>query len=141
MAGGDLWVDAGLLAIDEVCSPIQMVLDDELLSALKHFTHEFELSPETIGLETILEAGPGGHYLDKLHTVRYCREEHWQPVIWSREMLRPWLEKGGRLDVDKARQFVLDVQQREPEPSALSESLERELLRVINDAGRALVKS
>ncbi len=33
LAGGSLWVDAGLLSSDEIYSPVQMILDNELLSA------------------------------------------------------------------------------------------------------------
>jgi trimethylamine--corrinoid protein Co-methyltransferase len=142
LAGGSLWVDAGLLAIDEVCSPVQMILDDEWMGALQRFTHAFEVSDETIGLETILEAGPGGHFLDKPHTVRHFREEHWNPSIWSRQMLRPWMEDGQRIDADLAReralQFQLELQQHPPEPG-MSPTLEDEVLHVIAHAREALV--
>ncbi len=141
LAGGDLWLDAGLLSIDEVFSPIQMILDDEFLSALKRFTHEFQITEETIGLEAIIEAGPGGHFIDKDHTLRYFRDEHWQPTIWSRHMVRPWLEGGCRLDVDKARELALELRQHALEPVGTSESLEREILRVIERAGQALARS
>jgi trimethylamine--corrinoid protein Co-methyltransferase len=143
LAGGSLWVDAGLLGIDEVCSPVQMILDDEWMGALDRFTREFEISEASIGLETILEAGPGGHFLDKQHTVDHFREEHWNPSIWSRQMLRPWIEDGSRLDVDVARERALQIQsemQRHvPEP-ALSTSLEREVLAIIERARQALVR-
>jgi len=141
LAGGDLWLDAGLLSIDEVCSPIQMILDDELLSALDRFAHEFQITEETIGLETIIEVGPGGHFLDKLHTVHHFRDEHWQPALWSRRMLRPWMEEGRHLDVDKARGMALEIQHRSAEPVGMSESLEREVLSVIERARKALVGS
>ena len=143
MAGGSLWVDAGLLAIDEVCSPVQMVLDNEWMDALAHLSREVEVSEETIGLETILGVGPGGHFLDREHTVRHFREEHWNPSIWSREMLRPWLEGDRRLDVDRAREIVVEVQDqvaRDGPPTVLSASLEKELLRVIERARKALVR-
>jgi trimethylamine--corrinoid protein Co-methyltransferase len=140
MACGSLWMDAGLLSIDEVCSPVQLILDDEFLGCLSRFAHEFEISDETIGLETILEAGPGGHYLDKLHTVRYLREEHWQPGIWSRQMLRPWLETDRSLDVDRAREKVLALGQVAAESfSCMSPKLEREVLSIIDRARRVLV--
>jgi trimethylamine:corrinoid methyltransferase-like protein len=143
LAGGSLWVDAGLLSIDEVYSPIQMVLDNEMLSALLHLTREFEVSEETIGLETILEAGPGGQFLDKPHTARYFRSEHWEPGIWSRHMLRPWLEQGGRLDVDRAREVALEVRAQVQRgglaPPGMPEGMEREVLGVLERARRALV--
>jgi trimethylamine--corrinoid protein Co-methyltransferase len=145
LAGGSLWLDAGLLSIDEVCSPLQMVLDNEFLGALKHLAGCFPITEEAIGLETILEAGPGGHYLDKMHTVRYLRSEHWQPSLWSRKMLRPWMEEGRLLDVDRAREVVREVEamagQREQGPGsgAMSEALEREVLRVIERARAQVV--
>jgi trimethylamine--corrinoid protein Co-methyltransferase len=138
LAGGSLWLDAGLLSIDEVCSPIQMVLDDEFAGALGHLAGAFPITEDAIGLETILEAGPGGHYLDKMHTVRYLRSEHWQPAVWSRKMLRPWLEDGARLDVDLARDVALDVGQTPTEGVGMPEPLEREVLRVIKRAAEKL---
>ena len=119
-----------------------MILDDEFLSALKRFVHEFAVTEQTLGLEAIVEAGPGGHFLDKNHTVRYFRDEHWDPGIWSRQMLGPWMEAGRRLDVDLARERVLQfqsqIEQRRLEPIGMSESLEREVLRVIEQARNRL---
>jgi trimethylamine--corrinoid protein Co-methyltransferase len=144
VAGGSVWLDAGLLSIDEVFSPIQMVLDNEFLSALRRFTYEFEISEEAIGLETILEVGPGGHYLDSEHTLRYFRDEHWRPTIWSRQMLNPWLDGGQRLDVTIARDLALDVQSKLAhgalEPVGISSALEREVLQAIERAKKALVR-
>ncbi len=143
LVGGSVWVDVGLLSIDEIYSPMQMTLDNEMLSVLKHLAREFEVSEATIGLGTILEAGPGGHFLDKLHTVRHLRSEHWEPGIWSRQMLRPWMDAGRQLDVDKAREVALEVQseaRRRGLESGMSEALEREVLRVIGRAKRALVE-
>jgi trimethylamine--corrinoid protein Co-methyltransferase len=143
LTGGSLWVDAGLLSMDEVCSPVQMILDNEWMDALQRFAHEYEVSQETVGLETILEAGPGGHYLDKDHTLRHFREEHWRPTLWSRQMLRPWLEGKRRLDVDVAREMVLQFQRelgRQPPEPALSEHLENEVLHIIDHARGTLVR-
>jgi trimethylamine--corrinoid protein Co-methyltransferase len=143
MAGGSLWVDAGLLSTDEVCSPVQMVLDNEWMGALQRFTHAFEVSEASIGLDTILEVGPGGHFLDRDHTVRYFRDELWNPSLWSRHMLRPWLGTNRRLDADRARELVLQIQsdlrRRTPEPY-MSPSLERDLDQIIEQARKVLLR-
>ena len=139
LAGGSLWVDAGLLSMDEIYSPVQLILDNELVSALKRFVVDFEINEESIGLETILEAGPGHQYLDKEHTARHYRKEHWQPNMWTRTMLAPWLEEGSKLDVDKARDFALAVWEEDPDPTQLSESHEKELLSLISTAEKALL--
>jgi trimethylamine--corrinoid protein Co-methyltransferase len=109
LAGGNLWLPVGLLSADQVCSPIQMVLDHELVGALKRFLHEFEVTDESIGLETILEAGVGGQFFDKEHTAHHFRGEVWSPKVWQRTMLQPWIESGSHLDFDTAREMVLMV--------------------------------
>jgi trimethylamine:corrinoid methyltransferase-like protein len=138
MAGGSFWMDAGLLSTDEVYSPIQMVLDNEFLSALKQFTRSFEISEESIGLETIFEAGPGGGFLDKVHTVRYFRSELWQPEIWSRTMLAPWQEASSKLDVDLAREIALDVYRRAGDYRGLNAETAHDILTLIETANRDL---
>jgi trimethylamine--corrinoid protein Co-methyltransferase len=125
LAGGSLWMDAGLLAIDEVCSPAQMVLDNEFLGALKHFSQEFNLDEEAIGLDMIIQAGPGGSYVAEMHTARHFRHELWQPSIWSREMLAVWRERGEKLDVDKAREIANKTRASEPMvPQAFLDEIE-----------------
>ncbi len=138
MAGGGFRMDAGLLSIDEVCSPIQMILDNEFLSALKEFVKPFEVSDASIGLETIFEAGPGGGFLDKIHTARHFRGELWQPKIWSRNMLGPWQEAGSKLDIDQAREIALEVRNRAKTYQGLSEPAEREILKLIEKARTGL---
>lgn len=138
LAGGSFWMDAGLLSIDEVYSPIQMILDNEFLSALKHFTRSFEVSEESISLETIFEAGPGGGFIDKVHTARNFRTELWQPQIWSRTMLATWQNTGSKLDVDLAREIALDLQHN-PEPyQGLEPAVEADILALIDKAHREL---
>jgi trimethylamine--corrinoid protein Co-methyltransferase len=141
LVGGSFWMDVGLLAIDQVYSPIQMVLDNEFLGALNRFVYEYRIDEDTIGLETILKAGPGGQYLNCIHTAQNFRYEIWNPAIWSREMLQAWIADGAELDVDKARDFVRRVQReidREP-VQMISPSLERDVLNLIERARQSLV--
>jgi trimethylamine---corrinoid protein Co-methyltransferase len=138
LACGSLWMDAGLLSIDEVCSPIQLILDDEFLSALGHMIKDFPVDEETIGLDTILQNGPGGQYLDKDHTVKYLRSVQWQPKIWSREMLGPWLDGPRMLDADKAREIAVQAQRDFQPTSALEPQLESDIQSIIARARKEL---
>jgi trimethylamine:corrinoid methyltransferase-like protein len=138
MATGNLWMDAGLLSIDEVCSPVQLLLDHEFLGALRHMVNPFIVDEDSIGVETILQAGPAGQYLDKDHTVRYMRGEHWHPKIWSREMLAPWLDGPRKLDVDKAREMALQFKQKYSPAPGISDEMEKEILGIIRKAQAAL---
>lgn len=138
LAGGRFHMDAGLLGIDEICSPVQLVLDNEFLSALKHFTHCFEISDETLALELILETGPGGHYLDQMHTAEHFRSELWNPAIWSRAMLKTWESSDRKIDADLAREVIAKVRRQDYREPRISSGLEKELAAVLARAGKAL---
>jgi trimethylamine--corrinoid protein Co-methyltransferase len=137
LAGGHIWYPAGMLSADEICSPIQMILDNELLGILSHYQNEFEVTEKSLGIEAILEAGPGGHFLDKDHTRKFFRSQVWQPSLFSRQMLRAWSEDGGMLDVEEARQKALVLlSQDKASEFSLPEEHQRELLAVIQRAAK-----
>ncbi len=134
LAGGGFQMDAGLLSGDEVCSPIQLVLDNEFVSALQQFVKSFEVSETSIDLETIFEAGPGGGFADKMHTARHFRDEIWHPEIWSRHRLDAWQAAGGKLDVDVARGIALDIRRKAQDYHGFTEGTEQAILALIERA-------
>lgn len=93
---------AGKLSIDEVNSPVQMVLDNEVSGALRRIIQPLEVSDTTLAFDTILEAGHGGLFTDKMHTVEHFREEVWDSRLWSSTLLDAWLEEGGKRAEDLA---------------------------------------
>ena len=131
MASGRASIAAGLLAIDEVFSPVQIVLDDEIVSALAHFTRDFEVSDASIGVDLVAQVGPGGTFLAELHTAEWFRREMWEPAIWERHPFAAWQERDGRTDVERARERVLALLAEVPEESELAHEERQELQRVI----------
>jgi trimethylamine--corrinoid protein Co-methyltransferase len=107
MAGGHVFVEAGLLGVDEVFSPLQIVLDDEIVSALAQFAREFEVSDASIGASVVAQVAPGGTFLAEPHTAEWFRREMWEPAIWERHAFPAWCERDGRTDVERAREHVL----------------------------------
>jgi trimethylamine:corrinoid methyltransferase-like protein len=134
MASGRTYVSTGLLSVDEVFSPVQMVIDDEMVSALARFARGFEVSEETLAFDLIRQAGPGGQFLGTEHTVRHFRSELWEPRLFAREMLTGWLRHGARSDVDVAREAVAGLLAREPLPSRISDELDRRLRGIVHKA-------
>ncbi len=136
LACGHTSISAGLLSVDEVYSPIQMIIDDDIISALQHFARGFEVNEETLAFEVIKEVGPGGCFLATDHTARHHRSALWEPRVFSREMFGGWQRSGEKIDVDFATEVYHDIVQREPIPVHISETLERKLLEIIrNETG------
>jgi len=134
LAGGDALIDAGVLALDEVISPVQLILDNELGGALKRFLHEFEVTDESIGFDTMKEMGTGGVFTGTEHTVKHFRDEIWLPDIWTSQMLPAWEASGAKLDVDLAAERYPEIMATAPELNELSEEEEQVLLAIIKRA-------
>ncbi|HIE09876.1 MAG TPA: hypothetical protein EYP65_08520, partial [Armatimonadetes bacterium] len=60
-ACGKAGINCGLLSVDEVHSPVQVVIDLEIVSALRRFVKGFEISDDTLAVEVIKRVGPEGH--------------------------------------------------------------------------------
>ena len=101
LAGGAN-IEPGLLSIDEVFSPIQMILDAELVRAMRHVVRGFEVNDETLAVDLIDEVGPGGLFTDREHTARHFRTEQWEPQVWAREMVQAWLIGERKIDAERA---------------------------------------
>ncbi len=123
----------GLLSVDEICSPILLILDDEYAGSLKRLARGFEVNEETLAFDVLKAVGPGGNFLAEEHTVRHFRREHWEPRIQSRESYSTWLAQVNKTDYDKALDIWHEVLQSAPE-RGIKEETERELLRVIEEA-------
>jgi len=136
---GRTQVAAGLLSVDEVFSPIQMIIDDEFTAALKRLVRGCDVSEETLAVDVIKAVGCGGLFIDTEHTAKHFRSEFWEPRIWSREMFDSWVGAGAKTDVDRAREIYGDIMsQPEPEPR-ISEDTERRLKKIMDDAVRKLM--
>ena len=138
MAGGCTNVAAGLLSVDEVFSPIQMIIDNEYVAALKRFAAGCEINEDTLAVDVIKQVGPGRVFLDTEHTLEHFRREVWQPSIWSREMFDAWAPQGAKTDVDKALDVYHSIT-REPDlPVQISDETDAELRRITERALRAV---
>ena len=131
MATGHAGIAAGLLAVDEVFSPVQMVLDDELTSSLSQFTREYEVSDASIAADVIEAVGPGGSFASEVHTAEWFRREMWEPTVFTRRNFAAWHEGDGKADVDRAREKVLDILAGPLPPSVIPETEDQDLRAII----------
>lgn len=133
LACGKANLVAGLLGIDEVFSPVQMILEDEMIDALKWVFKGFAVNEQTLALDVIDEQGPGGNFLSTEHTLLNFRQSLWQPDLSSKEMFAMWKDGGMKSDIVRAKEKYLHIlQDGKPLEPQISEETERELLKIIN---------
>jgi trimethylamine--corrinoid protein Co-methyltransferase len=127
LATGTGTVEAGLLATDEICSPVQMVLDDDLAGALAALLREPRITDADCAVEEIARGRPGGNFLESELTASRCREELCFPRTWSNRSVVAWERAGSRSDLDIAREYAVRVLKSLTPSSALSSEEEHEL--------------
>jgi trimethylamine--corrinoid protein Co-methyltransferase len=71
-------------------SPVQLVIDNEIAGYVKRMVRGFEVSEETIAVDTIKEVGIGGNYLLHETTARLFRREFWTSQVFERLPWEAW---------------------------------------------------
>jgi trimethylamine--corrinoid protein Co-methyltransferase len=79
-------VGEGMVDKGKTISPVQFLLDTEFTIALESLGTRVEVTPEAVGLESILGVGFGleGSHLTTEHTLRHYRQSLWCPRLMSR---------------------------------------------------------
>jgi trimethylamine--corrinoid protein Co-methyltransferase len=127
-------MDAGLLSIDEICSPEQLVYDAELASAIRRMLRPADLSDEALAMAEIAEVGPGGTFIGTELTAKRFRHDVWEPTLWARDSAKAWQAAGAVPDRERAKKRVRDILA-EPAPGpGLTEECERDLRAIVSRA-------
>jgi len=125
-------MNAGMFASGLTVSYEQLVIDNEILGWLFHLLKGIEVSTETLAIEQIAQAGPGGHFLrgDLQFATRRLRAEYWTPGISCRWAYEKWVKTGGKDVAKTAKEKADEIRQRH-EPAHLEVDTDRELGRIV----------
>jgi trimethylamine---corrinoid protein Co-methyltransferase len=128
----------GSLAFSDVGSPVQLMIDLELIDYLRGLMREVVVDPEHIGMDEILDVAPrGGRYLQTMHTAQFFREECWLPQLCDYRAFMAWANNPGDL-IAKARDKVLAIQCDAVNPCPLSDEARRQLHEIQAEADRVV---
>jgi trimethylamine--corrinoid protein Co-methyltransferase len=105
MSGGHLFHDLGYLESGLSGSLAQLAICNEIAGWIASFQQPVEISPETLALDLIDQAGPDGQFLKLPHTRRHMRER-WYPTIFDRDNHAGWLARGGKALPERAADHV-----------------------------------
>jgi len=95
LAGANFIHDAaGLLEFCMTVAYEQYVIDNEIIGMAMRAVRGIEANEDTLAVQVIKDVGPGGHFLTQKHTLRYMRDEYFQPNISDRQRREVWEEQG-----------------------------------------------
>lgn len=105
LCGANIVHDLGYLESGLTGSLAQLVICDEIVSWLEHFTRGVDVSDEALALDLIDEVGPDGSFLESDHTYAHFRER-WYPRLFERDNYEGWLARGGKNLGERAAERV-----------------------------------
>jgi trimethylamine--corrinoid protein Co-methyltransferase len=137
-AGADIFGHMGICGVDQATSLDMLVLQDEIIRYVESALRTLDFSDESSGLDEILDAGPGGTFIDRDHTVAHFRRELWQPRLLDRQFHEAWLTAGATDMETRCRQRKEELLATH-QPTPVDDHLSAELDRIVAAARRELV--
>ena len=132
LTGTHLAHDVGYLEAGLTTSPEMLVLTAEIINMMRRFGAGVTLDAESLALEVIHRAGPGGDFLTTDHTLKHFREL-WRPTLMNRERLDSWVAGGSkRMGARLREKTVAILDEHEPEP--LPEGVREEIAYILKKA-------
>lgn len=114
LCGANLVHDVGYLDGGKTGSLPFLAICDDFISAARYIGAGTVINNDTIGVDTIVGVGPGGHYLGEEHTIKHFRNEIWMPTVFNRMIYENWAESGSRDIFELAREKVRSILNNEP---------------------------
>ena len=116
LIGANLIHDVGYVESGFTNSSEMIVLCDDAIGMARRLLRGIEITPETLGLDTIDRIGPGGTFLTDPHTMENYRSV-WYPSTFDRRNQESWQKAGGLDARERARERARElIMNHEPEP-------------------------
>jgi len=107
--GANLIHDIGYMGQGLVGSPAALVMNAEIISYVRRVIKGFDIDAEHIGMNIIRQVGPQGAFLTTDQTMKFFKQEHWQPQLSNRTSPDIWKKMGSRTWGENAAQKALDI--------------------------------
>ncbi len=102
---------AGLMESDLTVAYEKLVIDNEILGMCQRVLRGIEINDDTLGVDLMLERGPGKDFLAEPHTVKYMRSEFFVPQLANRDT-RESMEPGSDA-IGRAKARVQEIRSEE----------------------------
>jgi trimethylamine--corrinoid protein Co-methyltransferase len=83
------WMHGGLTASYE-----KLILDAEMLMMMQSYFTPLEVSKDALALESIVEAGVGGHFFGTAHTMEHYETAFHAPMLSNGDNYPKWVQSG-----------------------------------------------
>ncbi len=126
------WLEGGLCASFE-----KFIIDVDMLQMMRETLTPLQVNESTLALDSIREAGHGGHFFGTAHTKDNYSTAFYQPLVSDWSNFETWSDKGEKTAFERANQIYRQTLG-EYEPPAVSDSKRQSLETYVNQRRREL---
>ncbi len=139
LSGGKMIVGAGCIESITTLSPIQLVIDDELIMIAKRWLRGIRVDDDSLAVESVKRVGPRGNFLTDEHTIAGLRGGEMADLkLAERDSRRQVWEKTGKKTLEsRARDKGLDLVKNHQVPP-LPDDVLRELAAIVTRADKEI---
>ena len=123
----------GQLEAGMTYSPVQLVIDNEIVAYVRRILRGFEVNEDTLAFDVIKEVGIGGQYLNHEHTATHFRDEFFLTGLTERMPWAGWESEELKGVAEKAVERARRLMRAEP-ASHLSAEQEEEINEILKEA-------
>jgi trimethylamine:corrinoid methyltransferase-like protein len=134
--GLDILGGLGQLEVATAVSPLQLIIDNEILAMARRLIVPFQFDDDQLAWEVLKEVSPGQEFLTNQHTLLHCRDG-FSPFNFTRLARDSWEKSGARSLLDRVKDAYSVMANTENRYTA-NEELVKELDNLVDAADRAL---
>ena len=108
LSGADILGAAGQLEVATTISPVQLVVDNEVLGLVRRMISNLTFDDDSMAWADLLAVEPGGNFLTGDHTLRHCRDGL-MPTNFTRMTREDWNKEGQHDLVARATEYCQDL--------------------------------
>jgi len=115
------WLEGGLTASFE-----KTIIDAEMLQMMGAFLKPFNVTKDTLSVETISQVEPGGHFFGTKQTLELYEEAFYSPLLSDWRNFETWSDSGSQTATERANMLwknILENYEQPPIDSATDEHL------------------
>ena len=115
-------------------SPIQAILDDDLVGMIGRFIEGVDVTDDTLALDLIHSVGPiPGHFLDKKHTLNWWKKEQYMPECADLLTYPEWEQSGKKDCLDYAKKKMEKILSEHEVSIELNNDQEEKIKKIVEE--------
>jgi trimethylamine:corrinoid methyltransferase-like protein len=137
LSGSDILGGAGQLEVATAVSPIQLIVDNEVIGMVRRVAAGFEINDDTLAWDVLTKGKPGDHFLTTPHTLRHCRDA-FVPQTFTRLTREGWERQGSKAFLERVIERYRELMGAE-NLCRMADEQAREIDSVVSAADKKLV--